>query len=324
MASNDESLVVAAGEKEDSPISIAIMGPTASGKTGLAIELVRHLPCEIISVDSALVYRGMDIGTAKPSAEELAIAPHHLIDIRDPSEPYSAADFRSDCLSLMDDITARSKIPLLVGGTMLYFKALQEGLSPLPSADEKVRKKFAKVLEEKGLDYLHQQLAEVDPESAARIHKNDPQRILRALEVFEISGQPMSVLWQQQQAHRLPYRLIKLIQFPEDRSVLHQRIELRFKQMLDNGFIDEVKQLQQNQSLDINWPSMRSVGYRQALEFLDGQYDYDELVKRGIYATRQLAKRQITWLRKEKDGNFYDPETLQNEDLLQKLKNSLS
>jgi len=318
------NLIISPGAQDDSPLAIAIMGPTASGKTDLAIEIVKHFPCEIISVDSALVYRDMDIGTAKPSTEELAVAPHHLIDIREPGDPYSAADFRNDCLTLMKDITSRGKIPLLVGGTMLYFKALQEGLSPLPSADERVREKLEAELAEHGLEFMHQRLQQVDPESAERIHHNDPQRIIRALEVFEISGQPMSTLWAQQKASRLDYRLIKIILFPEDRSVLHQRIEARFKKMLKQGFIDEVENLKKYHHVDKDWPSMRSVGYRQALEYLDGEYDYPELVNRGIYATRQLAKRQITWLRKEENGNFYDPVTLQAEDLLQKLKNSLS
>lgn len=318
------SLIITPGETENSPLAIAIIGPTATGKTDLAIQLVKHFPCEIISVDSALVYRGMNIGTAKPTAEELAVAPHHLIDIREPDDTYSAADFRNDCLLLMKDITARGKIPLLVGGTMLYFKALQEGLSALPSSDQNIRAELEQQTVEKGLEYMHQRLAEVDPESAERIHKNDPQRIQRALEVYQITGEPMSVLWKQQKAHRLPYRLLKIILFPEDRSVLHQRIESRFKKMLENGFIDEVEDLKKYQHVDMDWPSMRSVGYRQVLEYLEGQYGYDELVNRGIYATRQLAKRQITWLRKEENGNFYDPVTLKLEELLQNVKNSLS
>jgi len=318
------SLIISPGEKTDSPIAIAIMGPTATGKTDLAIKLVQQFPCEIISVDSALVYRGMDIGSAKPDAEELVIAPHHLIDIREPDETYSAADFRTDCLTLMEDITSRGKIPLLVGGTMLYFKALQEGLSPLPSADESVREKLEAEANEKGWEFMHQRLKQVDPVAAERIHQNDPQRIQRALEVFEISGQPMSELWEQQKFNKLPYRLIKIILFPEDRSILHQRIETRFKNMLDQGFIDEVEDLKKYKHVSPDWPSMRAVGYRQALAYLDGEYDLDEMINKGIYATRQLAKRQVTWLRKEENGNFYDPVTLQQEELLQNLKNSLS
>ena len=321
---SDESLIVAPGASDDSPIAIAIMGPTASGKTDLAIELVKHFPCEIISVDSALVYRGMDIGTAKPTKQELEQAPHHLIDIREPDQTYSAADFRNDCLALMKDITARGKIPLLVGGTMLYFKALQEGLSPLPSADDKVRKKLEAEADEQGWEVMHQRLCQIDPLAAQRIHKNDPQRIQRALEVYEICGRPMSDLWAEQQSERLDYRLIKIVLFPEDRSVLHKRIELRFKKMVEQGFLDEVEDLKKYKHVDLNLTSMRSVGYRQALEYLDGQYGLDEMINRGIYATRQLAKRQITWLRKEANANFYDPVTLQAEELLQNLKNSLS
>jgi len=322
--SSDDSLIIVPGVSDDSPIAIAIMGPTASGKTDLAIELVKHFPCEIISVDSALVYRGMDIGSAKPSKQELEQAPHHLIDIREPDQTYSAADFRNDCLALMKDITARGKIPLLVGGTMLYFKALQEGLSPLPSADEKVRKKLEDEAQEQGWEVMHQRLCEVDPVAGQRIHKNDPQRIQRALEVYEICGRPMSDLWAEQASEKLDYRLIKLVLFPEDRSVLHQRIELRFKKMVEQGLLDEVEDLKKYKHVDLNLTSMRSVGYRQALEYLDGQYDLDEMINKGIYATRQLAKRQITWLRKEANANFYDPVTLQVEELLQNLKNSLS
>ena len=316
-------LTIAAGNEDDSPLAIAIMGPTATGKTDLAIELVKHFPCEIISVDSALVYRGMDIGSAKPTKEELAVAPHHLIDIREPDQTYSAANFRNDSLALMKDIYSRGKIPLLVGGTMLYFKALQEGLSPLPAADEEVRTKLEQQAKETGWEAMHERLQQIDPQAAERIHRNDPQRIQRALEVYEITGQPMSLLWKQQESEKLPFRLLKIILFPEDRSVLHQRIEKRFHSMLDHGFIDEVQDLKKYQNVSLDLPSMRSVGYRQALEYLEGQYDYDEMINKGIYATRQLAKRQITWLRKEKDGNFYDPETLKKDELLQNLKNLL-
>ena len=317
-------LTIAAGKEDDSPLAIAIMGPTATGKTDLAIKLVKEFPCEIISVDSALVYKGMDIGTAKPTAEELALAPHHLIDIREPEHTYSAADFRNDALALMKDIISRNKIPLLVGGTMLYYKALQEGLSPLPAADEEIRKKLDQQASEYGWEIMHERLQQVDPQAAERIHKNDPQRIQRALEVFEITGQSMTSLWQQQESEKLPYRLLKIILFPEDRSQLHQRIEKRFRNMLEQGFIDEVEDLKKYKHVSLDLPAMRSVGYRQALEYLEGQYDYDEMINRGIYATRQLAKRQFTWLRKEKEGNFYDPATLKVDELLQNLKNSLS
>lgn len=317
-------LTIAPGAEIDAPIAIAIMGPTATGKTELAIKLVQQLPCEIISVDSALVYRGMDIGTAKPGKEELALAPHQLIDIREPEQTYSAADFRNDALELMEDMTQRGKIPLLVGGTMLYYKALQEGLSPLPSADESVRIKLEAEARANGWEYMHQRLAQVDPEAAERIHKNDPQRIQRALEVYEISGQAMSSLWAQQASEKLNYRLIKIVLFPEDRASLHQRIEQRFKNMLDNGFIEEVEGLKKYHHVSLDIPSMRAVGYRQVLEYLRGDYDYPEMLEKGIFATRQLAKRQITWLRKEKDANFYDPVTLRVDELLQNLKNSLS
>lgn len=317
-------LVVSAGENENSPFAIAIMGPTATGKTDLAIELLKHFPCEIISVDSALVYRGMDIGTAKPTAAELEIAPHHLINIRDPEETYSAADFRNDSLTLMEDITSRGKIPLLVGGTMLYYKALQEGLSPLPSADNNVRKKLEEEALALGWDAMHDRLKEVDPVAAERIHKNDPQRVQRALEVYDITGRPMTELWAEQASEKLKYNLVKIVLFPEDRQVLHQRIELRYKKMVEQGFIDEVEDLKKYNHVSLDLPSMRAVGYRQVLEYLEGQYDYEEMINRGIYATRQLAKRQITWLRKEQNANFYDPATLSLEDLLQNLKTSLS
>lgn len=322
--STTEPLAVAAGESEDSPFAIAIMGPTATGKTDLAIELIKHFPCEIISVDSALVYRGMNIGSAKPTAEELAVAPHHLIDIREPDETYSAADFRNDCLELMQDITSRGKIPLLVGGTMLYYKALQEGLSPLPSADEAVRKKLEADALTLGSDAMHERLKQIDPVAAERIHKNDPQRVQRALEVYQITGRPMTELWAEQASEKLKYNLIKIVLFPEDRQSLHQRIELRYKKMVEQGFIEEVEDLKKYHHVSLDLTSMRAVGYRQVLEYLDGEYDYPEMINRGIYATRQLAKRQITWLRKEKDANFYDPETLRVEELLQNLKNSLS
>lgn len=321
---NNEPLIVSPGENENSPFAIAIMGPTATGKTDLAIELVKHFPCEIISVDSALVYRGMDIGSAKPTAAELAVAPHHLIDIREPEQTYSAADFRTDCLALMEDITSRGKIPLLVGGTMLYYKALQEGLSPLPSADKAVREKLEADAQHLGWDAMHQRLMEVDPVAAERIHKNDPQRVQRALEIFEITGTPMSELWAQQASEKLKFNLIKIVLFPEDRAMLHQRIELRFKKMVENGFIEEVEDLKKYQHVSLDLPSMRAVGYRQVLEYLDGVYDHAEMINRGIYATRQLAKRQITWLRKEANANFYEPATFETEELLQKLKKSLS
>lgn len=274
------------------------MGPTASGKTGAAVDLISKLPVEIISVDSALVYRDMNIGTAKPDAETLTKAPHHLIDIIDPTSAYSAANFRSDGLRLMADITARGKIPLLVGGTMLYFKALQGGLSGLPEANQEVRARLDARAALIGWPAMHEKLALIDADTAARLQPNDMQRIQRALEVFEITGESMTALYAKQTSEALPYQLLKIALVPNDRKVLHERIALRFDQMLQAGFVDEVKALQAKYpELTADSTSMRCVGYRQALEHLNGDYDLVELRDRGIFATRQLAKRQLTWLR---------------------------
>jgi len=293
--------------KSSSPISIFLMGPTASGKTGLAVELLQRLPVELISVDSALVYRGMDIGTAKPDAATLAQAPHHLIDIIDPTAAYSAARFRQDALHLMADITARGKIPLLVGGTMLYFKALQGGLSDLPEADIKIRTRLDAEALALGWPAMHTKLAGVDPETAARLEPGDSQRIQRALEVFEISGQPMSSLFKKNASQGLPYRLLKLALVPSDRAVLHQRIAARFDAMLAQGLVEEVARLRSDYpALNANMPSMRCVGYRQAWQYLDGEYGLNELREKGIAATRQLAKRQLTWLRGMDDTVQFD------------------
>ncbi|EKN4709012.1 TPA: tRNA (adenosine(37)-N6)-dimethylallyltransferase MiaA [Yersinia enterocolitica] len=283
-------------ENPDRPPAIFIMGPTASGKTALSIALRQRLPVELVSVDSALIYRGMDIGTAKPSAEELALAPHRLIDIRDPAESYSAADFRKDALKEMADITAAGRIPLLVGGTMLYFKALLDGLSPLPSADPQVRQRIEQQAVELGWEALHQQLAEIDPVAAARIHPNDPQRLSRALEVFFISGKTLTELTKIS-GETLPYRVHQFAIAPVSRELLHQRIELRFHQMLDAGFETEARALFDRGDLHTDMPAIRCVGYRQMWSYLSGEIDYDEMVYRGICATRQLAKRQMTWLR---------------------------
>ncbi|EKN3726374.1 TPA: tRNA (adenosine(37)-N6)-dimethylallyltransferase MiaA [Yersinia enterocolitica] len=283
-------------ENPDLPPAIFIMGPTASGKTALSIALRQRLPVELVSVDSALIYRGMDIGTAKPSAEELALAPHRLIDIRDPAESYSAADFRKDALKEMADITAAGRIPLLVGGTMLYFKALLDGLSPLPSADPQVRQRIEQQAAELGWEALHQQLAEIDPVAAARIHPNDPQRLSRALEVFLISGKTLTELTKIS-GETLPYRVHQFAIAPVSRELLHQRIELRFHQMLDAGFETEARALFDRGDLHTDMPAIRCVGYRQMWSYLSGEIDYDEMVYRGICATRQLAKRQMTWLR---------------------------
>ncbi|MFZ7174775.1 tRNA (adenosine(37)-N6)-dimethylallyltransferase MiaA [[Pasteurella] aerogenes] len=276
--------------------AIFLMGPTASGKTDLAIRLRQTLPVEIISVDSALIYRGMDIGTAKPNVQELALAPHRLIDIKDPSESYSAAEFRRDALREMQEISAQGKIPLLVGGTMLYFKALLEGLSPLPSADEKVRSKIEAKAAQFGWAALHQELAKIDPVSAQRINPNDSQRINRALEVFYLSGQTLTAL-SAQKSEALPYHIDQFAIAPQDRSLLHQRIEWRFHKMIEQGFQQEVEKLYSRGDLHPDLPSIRCVGYRQMWEYLRGDYNHEEMVFRGICATRQLAKRQITWLR---------------------------
>ncbi|MCW8917744.1 MAG: tRNA (adenosine(37)-N6)-dimethylallyltransferase MiaA [Gammaproteobacteria bacterium] len=282
------------------------MGPTASGKTALALALVERLPCEIISVDSALIYQGMDIGTAKPDAETLARAPHRLIDIIDPAESYSAACFRDDALREMAEITAAGRIPLLVGGTMLYYRALQQGLSPLPPASAELRARIEAEAAELGWPALHQRLAVIDPESAARIHPNDPQRLSRALEVFELSGRPLSVLWRAQERSGFPYRAVKLAVAPAERSVLHQRIAQRFEMMLQQGFIEEVEALYRRGDLTPELPSIRCVGYRQAWRYLAGEWDRQTMSERAIIATRQLAKRQYTWLRSETALTWFD------------------
>jgi tRNA dimethylallyltransferase len=278
------------------------MGPTASGKTGVAVELVRRLPVELISVDSALVYRDMNIGTAKPDAATLARAPHHLIDIIAPTEAYSAAAFRRDALRLMADITARGKIPLLVGGTMLYFKALREGLSPLPQADAAVRAELDAEIAQHGIVHLHRRLAEVDAETAARLAPTDTQRIQRAMEIYRLSGQPMSELLKQQTQHELPYDITSIALVPGERSMLHQRIAVRFQQMLKDGLIEEVRTLRDKYPLHPDLPSMRCVGYRQAWQFIESEIDEGQLLETGIAATRQLAKRQLTWLRSMPDN----------------------
>ena len=281
---------------EHKPLAIFLMGPTASGKTDLAIQLRQQLPVEVISVDSALIYRGMDIGTAKPSKAELALAPHRLIDICDPAESYSAANFRTDALREMQEISAQGKIPLLVGGTMLYYKALLEGLSPLPSADEKVRSEIEAKAALIGWGGLHQELSKIDPISAQRINPNDSQRINRALEVFYLTGKTLTELTAQK-GEALPYDILQFAIAPEQREVLHLRIEQRFHKMIELGFQQEVEKLYRRPDLNENLPSIRCVGYRQMWEYLHGDYDHDEMVFRGICATRQLAKRQITWLR---------------------------
>lgn len=278
------------------PLALFLMGPTASGKTDLAIALRQQLPVEVISVDSALIYRGMDIGTAKPSQAELELAPHRLIDILDPAESYSVMNFREDALREMAEITAQGRIPLLVGGTMLYYKSLLDGLSPLPSADPSIRAQIEAKAEQIGWSGLHHILSQIDPVAAERINPNDSQRINRALEVFYISGKTMTELTASQ-GEGIPYDIIQFAIAPQDRAVLHQRIEQRFHKMIDLGFEQEVRKLYERGDLSVDLPSIRCVGYRQMWEYLAGQISLDEAIFKGICATRQLAKRQITWLR---------------------------
>ncbi len=288
------------------PPAIFLMGPTASGKTDLALRLAERLPCDIISVDSGMVYRGMDIGTAKPPPEVLTRAPHRLIDIRDPAEPYSAAQFCADALREMSEITQRGRIPLLVGGTMLYFRALEHGLSELPGADPALRARLAAEAERHGWAALHARLARLDPASAARIHPNDAQRIQRALEVCELHGGPMSELHRAAPRTPLPYRIRKIVLAPVERAALHERIGARFHDMLQRGFIEEVKTLNQRVDLSLNTPALRAVGYRQIWRHLHGEFNCEEMTKRAIIATRQLAKRQLTWLRTEPVVTWFD------------------
>ena len=297
------------------PTVIFLMGPTASGKTALAIELAKRLPCDIISVDSALVYRGMDIGTAKPTAEEQAKAPHRLLDLIDPIESYSAADFRRDALREIESIVVQGRIPLLVGGTMLYYKALLEGLSPLPAADPLIRQAIETEAAQVGWDALHQQLQHIDPVSAARIHQNDPQRLSRALEVYRITGKTLTELTQTK-GEQLPYRTLQFAIAPTDRELLRQRIAERYKLMLSQGFDQEVRSLYQRGDLNADLPSIRCVGYRQMWEYLDGQLSYDEMVYRGIVATCQLAKRQMTWLRGWENVTWLETGAANNADIV--------
>lgn len=289
----------------DKPPIVCILGPTASGKTDLAVSLVEHFPMDIISVDSAMVYRGMDIGTAKPDAETLKRAPHRLIDFLDPTVPYSAAQFRSDALREMADITAHGRIPLLVGGTMMYFKSLLQGLAEMPAADEQTRAALLAEAKQKGWDKMHVKLAKVDPESAKRIHPNDPQRISRALEIYELTGVPLSA-WQAKPTEPLPYTPLLIALIPSDRAWLHERIERRFHLMVEKGLVEEVHALYERGDLDESMPSVRAVGYRQVWQYLKGDVDQNQMIERGIIATRQLAKRQLTWLRSMPDLHTFD------------------
>ena len=282
------------------------MGPTASGKTAVAAAIVDKLPCEIISVDSAQVYQRMNIGTAKPDAEFLARVPHHLIDLIEPHESYSAARFRDDALALMREITERGNIPLLVGGTMLYFKALVEGLNELPAADPVIRLVIETMAEEEGWPAVHEKLRKVDPETAARLEPNDAQRIQRALEIYYIAGKSMTDLLKKPKYVYFPYTPMRIALLPGDRAVLHQRIAQRFDTMLAAGLVDELRALRDDYALEPDMPSMRCVGYRQAWDHMSGKISRDELREQGIAATRQLAKRQLTWLRATADITEFD------------------
>jgi tRNA dimethylallyltransferase len=291
--------------QQDLPV-VFLMGPTASGKTALAVELCQQLPFEIISVDSAMVYKGMDIGTAKPAADILNIVPHRLIDIRDPAEAYSAGDFREDALREIQAIHDLNKIPLLVGGTGLYFRALKEGIADLPSADQDIRRRLTEEAASTNWQELHERLGQVDPGSAERIHPNDPQRIQRALEVYELSGRPLSSFFAEENNRGLPYTNIKLIVAPNDRSVLHERIRRRFEEMIEFGLINEVEGLYERGDLSLALPSIRMVGYRQVWQYLEGKLNRAEMLEKSVVATRQLAKRQLTWLRSEEDVRWFD------------------
>lgn len=302
------------------PPAIFIMGPTGTGKTDLAVKLYKHFPVEIISVDSALIYRDMNIGTAKPDAATLTEAPHRLIDFLDPAQAYSAADFRQDALDEMAEITAKGRIPLLAGGTMLYFRALEYGLSQLPAADPTIRAHLEQEAQEHGWQVLHDRLAVVDPEAAQRIHPNDPQRLQRALEVYELTGKSLTEMQRAKRHDACPYQLFKIALIPENRAWLHQRLELRFDQMLEQGVIKEVEQLMLRGDLDTHLPAIRAVGYRQIWDYLNGKIDYNQMRYRAIVATRQLAKRQITWLRSEKGISVYNPQN----DYLPSVINKLS
>lgn len=302
------------------PPAIFLMGPTASGKTELALQLADKLPCDIISVDSALVYKGMNIGTAKPSKEILKQYPHQLVDILDPALAYSAADFSKDALLAMENSANQGRIPLLVGGTMLYFKALIEGLASLPSADPILRANLEGRIKKEGINSLHKELQKIDPEAAKRIHPNDPQRILRALEVYFITGKTLTSHYQQQKLTKnqpanqhLPYTIVQLAIAPRERYILHERIAIRFRGMLKQGFIEEVALLKARLDLHADLPSMRAVGYRQVWDYLDGKLDFENMQERGIIATRQLAKRQFTWLRSWR--NVYWLDSLAKENL---------
>ena len=323
-----KDLIIQPGAETDSPLAIFIMGPTATGKTDLALSIYDALSSELISVDSALVYRGMDIGTAKPDAETLRRYPHQLIDIIEPDEVYSAGQFRDDALRLMQQSTEADQVPVLVGGTMLYFNTLQKGIANMPEVDAAVKQAIELEAKTGGLQALHDRLKKVDPVSAERIHQNDPQRIKRALEIYDFTGKTLTHFWQEQSRNqsgfKFPYRRIKIALVPEDRVELRKRITQRFDLMLQQGFIEEVEGLFKHENLHAEMPSIRAVGYRQVWAYLAGDYGYDEMREKAIIATAQLAKRQMTWLRKESDCNFIEPIRLNTQKVLKNLKILLS
>ena len=315
-------LIVQPGAQPDAPLSIFIMGPTASGKTDLALAIYEHYPVDLISVDSALVYRGMDIGTAKPDDETLRQAPHALIDIIEPDQVYSAGQFCDDALRLMAQSVESQRLPLLVGGTMLYFNALQKGMADMPDVSDSVKQTIDQEAKEQGIEAMHERLRQVDPVSAERIHPNDPQRIRRALELYDSTGKTLTEYWREQESkaqYAFPYRRLKIALVPPDRIELRKRITMRFDMMLQQGFIEEVESLYRRGDLNIGMPSIRSVGYRQVWLYLAGECSYDEMREKAITATAQLAKRQMTWLRKEEQCNFIDPITLNTQKVLKNL-----
>lgn len=300
------------------------MGPTASGKSALSVRLAQAIQAEIISVDSTLVYRGMDVGTAKPAMDERGGIPHHLIDILDPSESFSTGQFRKKALKLMAEITERGKIPLLTGGTMLYFNSLFHGLAELPSADPDIRAKLQEQARQYGNEFMHCKLDQIDAVSAARIHPNDPQRVQRALEVYEITGKPLTHFFKEAEAQKIPYNNIKFIIAPENRSVLHQKIAIRFLKMLELGLVEEVQRFYKRSDLSAKMPSIRAVGYRQVWSYLNNEYDYETMVDKAIIATRQLAKRQFTWLRKVEDALLFNTDEVNLlENVLKKAKKEI-
>jgi len=323
-----KDLIIQQGAETDSPISIFIMGPTATGKTDLALSIYNELVSELISVDSALVYRGMDIGTAKPDEQTLRKYPHHLVDIIDPADVYSAGQFREDALRLMQQSTDNQRIPVLAGGTMLYFNTLQKGIANMPEVDDSVKQAIETEAKIDGLQFMHERLKKIDPESAKRIHSNDTQRIKRALELYDFTGKTLTEFWSEQKAKQaqftFPYQRIKMALMPDDRVELRKRITQRFDIMLQQGFIEEVEGLFNRGDLHAEMPSIRAVGYRQVWAYLAGDYGYEEMRERTIIATAQLAKRQMTWLRKEPDCNFIDPNTLNTPKVLKNLKFLLS